>query len=105
MFKAGYEPTLIEPKVTLNKNPAGLPKGAGYRAALEIMRETGQTFTAMELAHLVLMRLGKEPVEPALSMLARTIHGSFTRQKNPIVVYDRASTWPGKWRLLPPKSD
>lgn len=99
MFKAGYEPALIAPKVTTSKNPAGLPKGAGYRTALEIMRETSQSFTAMELAYLVLERLGKEPVEPALSMLARTIHGSFSRQKNPVVAYDRASTWPGKWRL------
>lgn len=61
MFKAGYEPALVAPKVTLSKNPAGPAKGAGYRAALEIMRETGQPFTATELAHLVLVRLGKEP--------------------------------------------
>jgi hypothetical protein len=45
--------------------------------------------------------LGREPSEPAISMLARTIHSSFKRQKNPVVTYDRASTWPGKWRLLP----
>jgi hypothetical protein len=54
----------------------------------------------MELAHLVLNRLGEEPAEPALTMLAKTIHSSFTRQKNPVVAYDRQSTWPGKWRLL-----
>jgi hypothetical protein len=53
----------------------------------------------MELAYLVLDRLGKEPVEPALSMLAKTIHSSFSRQKNPVVTYDRSSTWQGKWRL------
>jgi hypothetical protein len=100
MFKADYQPALVAPKVSLGKNPAGIPKGAGYRKALEILRETGQAFTAAELAYLALERLGKEPTEPAISMLARTIHSSFSRQKNPVVVYDRSSTWPGKWRLL-----
>jgi hypothetical protein len=37
-------------------------------------------------------------------MLAKTIHSSFSRQKHPVVTYDR-TTWPGKWRLLPPKGD
>ena len=67
MFKADYQPTLIAPKVSYSKNPAGLPKGAGYRKALEILRETGKAFTAMELAFLALERLGKEPNEPAIS--------------------------------------
>lgn len=102
MFKAGYQPTAQAPKVTLARNPANLPKGAGYRAALTILRETGMAFTAAELASLALERLGKEPREPAISMLAKTIHSSFKRQKNPVVAYDRSSTWPGKWRLLPP---
>ena len=104
MFKADYQPSLIAPKTTFGKNPANLKKGAGYRKALEILRETGQAFTAMELAHLVLDRLGKEPIEPGLSMLAKTIHSSFSRQRNPVVTYDRSSTWPGKWRLLLPGS-
>jgi hypothetical protein len=105
MFKAGYQPASIAPKVTLSKNPANLPKGAGYRKALEILRETGQPLTAMELAHLALERLGREPSEPAITMLAKTIHSSFSRQKKPVVTYDRSSTWPGKWRLLSPKGD
>jgi hypothetical protein len=105
MFKADYQPETILPKITLDKNPAGLPKGAGYRKALEILRETGQAFTAMELACLALERLGKEPIEPAVAMLARTIHSSFSRQKNPVVIYDRSTTWPGKWRLRPLKDD
>jgi len=105
MFKADYQPALIAPKVTLGKNPADLPKGRGYRAALEILRETGKPLTAMELAYLALERLGREPSEPAISMLAKTIHSSFSRQKNPVVTYDRSSTWPGKWRLLPPEGD
>jgi hypothetical protein len=29
-------------------------------------------------------------------------YSSFIWQKNPVVEYDRASTWPGKWHLLPP---
>jgi hypothetical protein len=101
MFKAGYQPEAIPAKVTLGKNPANLPKGAGYRTALTILRETGMAFTATELASLALQRLGKEPAEPAISMLAKTIHSSFSRQKNPVVAYDRTTTWPGKWRLLP----
>ena len=59
MFKADYRPELVIPKVTIGKNPDGLPKGAGYRKALEILRETGQAFTAMDLACLSLERLGK----------------------------------------------
>jgi hypothetical protein len=102
MFKAEYQPKAIPAKVTLGRNPANLPKGAGYRAALTILRETGMAFTAAELASLALERLGKVPSEPAISMLAKTIHSSFSRQKNPVVTYDRSSTWPGKWRLLPP---
>jgi len=48
--------------------------------------------------------MGREPSERAIAMLAKTIHSSFKRQKNPVVAYDRASTWPVKWRLLPPSS-
>src|SRR5262249_5525710 len=101
LFKTDYQPVLIAPKVTLAKNPARLPKGTGNRKALEILRETGVPLTATELAYLVLERIGKEPSEPAISMLAKAIHSSFKRQRNPVVAYDR-STWPGKWRLLPP---
>jgi hypothetical protein len=99
MFKTDYDPGSITPKVTFDKSPAALPKGLGSRKALEILRETGEAFTAPELARLVLERMGKEPSELTVSMLAKTIHSSFTRQKNPVVVYDRASSWPGKWRL------
>jgi hypothetical protein len=95
MFKDDYQPESVTPKITLGKNPANLPKGAGYRAALTILRETGAAFTATELASLALERLGKEPSEPAITMLAKTIHSSFKRQKNPVVAYDRSTTWPG----------
>ncbi len=100
MFKADYQPESIAPKVTLDKNPAGLPKGSGSRRALEILRETGVALTAPDLAGLILERMEREPSERAIAMLAKTIHSSFSRQKNPVVAYDR-TTWPGKWRLLP----
>jgi len=100
MFKEGFDPETIAPKVTFRKSPALLPKGAGSRQALEILRETGEAFIATELARLVLARMGKEPSEQAVDMLAKTIHSRFSRQKNPVPEYDRASTWPGKWRLL-----
>ena len=101
MFKADYQPEAVAPKVTFGKTPAVLPKGSGSRRALDILRETGEAFTAPELARLILERMEREPSERAISMLAKTIHSSFKRQKNPVVTYDRSSTWPGKWRLLP----
>src|SRR5260370_33077789 len=97
MFKADYQPALIAPKVTLGKNPADLPKGRAYRAALEILRETGKPLTSMELAYLALEWLGREPSTPAISMLAKTDHSSFSRQKNPVVADDRSSTLTGRW--------
>jgi hypothetical protein len=100
MFKTDYQPEAIAAKVTFGKNPAVLPKGSGSRRALDILRETGEAFTAPELARLILERMGREPSEQAITMLAKTIHSSFKRQKNPVVTYDRSSTWPGKWRLL-----
>ena len=100
MFKADYQPESVIPKVTFGKNPAVLPKGSGSRRALDILRETGEALTAPELARLILERMGREPSERAIAMLAKTIHSSFKRQKNPVVTYDRSSTWPGKWRLL-----
>jgi hypothetical protein len=103
MFKTDYDPSSIAPKVTFDKNPAVLPRGTGSRKALDVLRETGCAFTAPELARLILERMGREPSERAIAMLAKTIHSSFSRQKNPVVVYDRSSTWPGKWSLLSPR--
>jgi hypothetical protein len=40
--------------------------------------------------------LGKNPSQQAIDMLAKTIHTGFSRQKNLVVTYDRASTWPGE---------
>jgi hypothetical protein len=101
MFKADYPIDSIKPKVTTAKSPAGLPKGAGSRKALDVLRESGEALSSPELARRVLERLGKEPSAKAIDMLTKTIHSSFSRQKKPVVSLDR-STWPGKWRLLPP---
>jgi hypothetical protein len=47
MFKEGFDPETIEPKLTFRKSPALLPKGVGSRMALEILRETGEAFTVL----------------------------------------------------------
>jgi hypothetical protein len=101
MFKADYKIESIPTKITTGKNPAVLPKGTGSRKALEILRRAGEPLTAPELARRILISMGRETTDRAVDMLAKTIHSSFARQRNPVVAYDRASTWPGKWRLLP----
>jgi hypothetical protein len=100
MFKEDYDPENIAPKVTNEKNPAVLPKGTGSRKALEILRLSGEPLTAPELARRILISMGKDTGDRAVDMLAKTIHSSFARQRRPVVAYDRASSWPGKWRLL-----
>jgi hypothetical protein len=98
MFKPECDPDGITPKVTTGKNPADVPKGAGSRLALDVLRETGEAFDCEELARRVLVRLGKEPTPKALRMLGITIHSTFSRTKNIPVTFDRR-TYPGKWRL------
>ena len=58
IFRCEVDPATIPAKVTVGKNPAGLPKGAGTRTALEILRETGQPMSSQELAACVLERWG-----------------------------------------------
>ena len=99
MFRPGYDVDAIKPKVTFEKSPAALPKGAGSRMALDVLRETGEALTAEELAIAVLIRAGKEPDERSVAMLQKAIHSTFSRHKKPVAEYDR-STWPGKWRLI-----
>jgi hypothetical protein len=41
IFGSDIDPETIKPKPTFGKSPAALPKGAGTRTALEILRETG----------------------------------------------------------------
>ena len=99
MFKADYDPAAVAPKTTFSKSPARLPKGVGTRKALEVLGNTGEALSAEELARRVLVLLGKELDPKSVNMLAKTIHSSFKRQRDPLVRYDR-STWPGKWRLI-----
>jgi hypothetical protein len=99
MFKEDYRPQEIEAKPTLQKNPADLPKGTGSRKALDILRTSGEALTGPELARRILISMDRETSDKAVDMLAKTIHSSFSRQRRPVVEYDR-STWPGKWRLL-----
>jgi hypothetical protein len=101
MFKADYKVESIKPKVTFGKNPAGVPKGTGSRKALDVLRESGEALSASELARRVLEAMGRDTGKKAVLMLAKTIHSSFSRQRNPVVKFERKS-WPGKWRLLPP---
>jgi hypothetical protein len=82
MFKPGADPEAIQPKVTLAKNPASVPKGTGSRRALELLRECGKPLTCQEIAQGILERLGKEPDARAVAMLAKTIHSSFSRRKD-----------------------
>lgn len=99
MFRPGVDLAAVKPKRTFNRSPAALPKGAGTRLAVDILRETGEALTAPELATAVLIRADKE-VEPlAVAMLAKAIHSSLSRQKRPVAVYDRR-TWPGRWALI-----
>ena len=96
VFGSDIDPTTIEPKTTFGKS--GLPKGAGARMALEILRETGQPMSSQELAACILQRFGR-PMEPRpFTLLVRTIHSNFCRRKDGLVEFDR-STYPGKWRL------
>lgn len=100
MFNADYDIAAIPAKTTNAKNPALLPKGAGSRKALDILRASGDALSSWDLARRILISMGKETDDRAVLMLAKTIHSSLSRQKNPVVALDRA-TWPGKWRLLP----
>lgn len=71
-----YKPKDIEAKPTLEKNPAGLPKGTGSRTALDVLRATGEALTAPELACRVLIRMNRETSDRAVDMLAKTIHSA-----------------------------
>lgn len=99
MFRPGVDLAAVKPKTTRGKSPAALPKGAGTRMAVDILRETGEAFTAPELATAVLIRADREVDPTAVAMLAKAIHSSLSRQKRRAAVYDRR-TWPGKWRLI-----
>ena len=81
MFKADFDPATIAPKVTLGKSPAMLPKGAGTRTALEVLRTTGEALSGEELAYRILTLMNKETDPKSVAMLQKTIHSSFSRQR------------------------
>ena len=98
LFAREIDPTTIPAKVTFGKSPSGLPKGAGTRTALEILREAGEAMTSMELAACILQRHGRPLEARSLLMLVKAIQGNFSRRPDRIVEFDR-STYPGKWKL------
>lgn len=99
MFKPGYDVSKIATKRSFAKNPAGVPKGAGGRHALAVLREAGAPLTASEIAGRVLAKLGKEDTPEARRMLAASIVSTFSRRRDGAVKYD-ASTHPGRWSLV-----
>jgi hypothetical protein len=100
IFGLDYDPETIPAKVTFGRAHPWLPKGAGTRTALEILRETGEPMTSQELAACILQRFGRPIEERALTALVRTIHSNFCRRTDGIVEFSR-DTYPGKWRLTP----
>lgn len=99
MFNPSYDVEAILPKRSFAKNPAGVPKGAGGRYALTILREAaGEPLAAVEIAKRVLARLKRPESDEAVKMLAATIHSTLSRRKDGAAVFD-ASIYPGLWRL------
>jgi hypothetical protein len=96
IFRSDVDPAMIPAKVTLTQSQ--LPKGAGTRTALDILRETGQAMSCPELAACILQRFDRPLTAKALHQLVATIHGNFSRRTDGIVTFDRSS-YPGKWRL------
>lgn len=98
LHAAKLYPNDIEPNVTVLRDPTWLPKGAGMRAALTILRETGEAMTSRELAACILQRYGRPIEEGALNKLVSTLHSNFCRRRNGIVEFAR-NICPEKWRL------
>ncbi|MBL9065933.1 MAG: hypothetical protein JNN10_06540 [Sphingopyxis sp.] len=98
MFNPSYDLEAILPKRSFAKNPAGVPKGAGGRYALTILRESGEALTTVEIARRVLTKLKKAHTDEAIGMLAAAIHGTLSRRRDGAAVMD-ASSYPCTWRL------
>ena len=98
MFSPSYDISKIATKRSFAKNPAGVPRGAGSRHALSVLREAGEPLTANDIAGRVLVKLGKADTPEARQMLAATIVSTFSRRKDRAVSYD-ASTHPGRWTV------
>lgn len=100
MFRPSYDIESVLPKRSFGKNPAGVPKGSGGRHAIQILRETGEALTAVEIAERSLTKLKKEISKESVTMMASAIHSSLTRRKDGAAKFD-ANTHPGKWYLAP----
>lgn len=98
MFRPSYDIAKIATKRSFAKNPAGVPKSAGGRYALSVLREAGGPLTANEIAGRVLAKLKKEETPEARKMMAAAIVGTLSRRKDGAVKYD-ASTHPGRWSI------
>jgi hypothetical protein len=99
VFHSDIDPEAIPAKFTPGKSPAGLPKGAGTRTALDILRETGEPMSTPELAACILQRWGKPLDARAMSMLVKGLQSCFSRHRRGVVEFTR-DTYPGKWRLI-----
>lgn len=99
LFAQDIDPETIPAKITFGRSPADLPKGAYTRTALEILREAGEPLSSQELAACVLQRWERPLSARSFSLAVRAIHGNFSRRRDGIVEFDRASSYPGKWRL------
>jgi hypothetical protein len=100
IFGSDVDPHDIAPKVTNGKNPANLPKGAGTRMALTILRETGEALTTQELAAFILQRYGKPLETVSLKQLTSSIQGNFSRRSGKVVEFVR-DAYSAKWQLKP----
>lgn len=89
LFDANLDPKTIPEKVTVPRDPAWLPKGAGTRTALTILRETGEAMTSQELAACILQRYGRPIEASALKKLVSTIHSNFCTRRDGIVEFTR----------------
>ena len=99
IFGSDIDPKTIKVKATFGKTPAGLPKGAGTRTALEILRETGEPMSTPELAACILQRFGRPLEQRSLLMLVKAIQSNFSRRRDGIVEFTR-DAYPGRWRLV-----
>lgn len=70
-----------------------MPRGAGGRYALGVLRKAKAPLTAYEIAQKVLLKLGKTATDEAVGMMGKTVHSTLGRRKDGAVKFD-ASTQP-----------
>lgn len=98
MFNPSYDIESILPKKSFAKNPAGVPKGAGGRYALSVLREAGEPLATREVAQRVLVKLKKPITDESLTMLASAIHSTLSRRRDGAATF-YADSYPGLWGL------